>query len=539
MALDDIMVEDKSMHWADAIARRLVSANPRKKKFVLAAGISPSGVIHVGNLRDVMTPAIVARALQEMGYQSDLIFSSDAYDIFRKVPGDIPKDFNQYLGLPLSQVPDPFKDGHESYARHFQLKFEDTLPELGIHPRIIYQDEEYAKNRYYRGIKMAMQKRAKIAEILSPFKTGGLSPEEKEEYYPMMVYCRTCHKGNTTKITDYDGEDKVTYKCSCGHEETADISEENIGKLKWNVDWPMRWGEEEVDFEPGGEDHATTGGSFEVASQIARKIYGIKPPMFQGYGFIGIEGFSKMSGSKGKRVSPEEMLEIYDPELLRYLFTKTLPQKPMTLFLGDQIIRQYDEHDRQVAEYKKGGLDKKERRSLELARVNPQDDIGGNPVPFRQVASFGQIAQGKLKQLETIFGRIGQGYDIPSLRTRLEKSQNWVRKYAQDYKVEVRKTPDMEFYRSLDPNARSQIDRLAREMGKNWNLDKLTTLVYGIPKEEGMTEDEKKASQKTFFSHVNKLLTGSGTAPRLSTFLLALGKPKAKRLLDFGQQKKG
>ena len=43
------------MHWSEEIAQRLIDRNPQKEEYVCAAGISPSGSIHIGNFRDVVT----------------------------------------------------------------------------------------------------------------------------------------------------------------------------------------------------------------------------------------------------------------------------------------------------------------------------------------------------------------------------------------------------------------------------------------------------------------------------------------------------
>ena len=54
-------------HWADVAARRTIAAHPDVDTYVVAAGITPSGVVHVGNFREVMTVDLVARALRDHG----------------------------------------------------------------------------------------------------------------------------------------------------------------------------------------------------------------------------------------------------------------------------------------------------------------------------------------------------------------------------------------------------------------------------------------------------------------------------------------
>ncbi len=520
----------KEKHWADEIAERLIASNPKKKKFVCAAGISPSGTIHIGNFRDVITVDLVSRALKEKKKEAEPIFSWDEFDKLRKIPANVPKNFSKYLGMPLSEVPDPDKC-HKSYAKHFEKPFEKSLPELGIDIRFIYQAEMYGKNKYYEGIKIAMQKRKEIAKILSKFKTQGMTEEKIENYYPLQIYCTKCKNSLNTRIIKYDGGNLVTYYCKCGQKETADISKKNIGKLDWKVDWAMRWKYEDVAFEPGGEDHAAPGGSYDVSSVIAKEIYGTKPPLFQAYGFVGIEGMYKMSSSKvGMKVSPRDLLEIYEPELLRWIFTKVRPLKPITLFFDSQIIRQYNEFDEKIKEYYKRKLSGREKREIELSKA--KRPIARTRIPFRQIASFGQIVQGNFSELKKMYDRLHEKYDEKLLKERLEKSQAWVEKFNPEMKIKVREKVNETYFRKLSKEEKEQIIKLKEAMKKKLNIEKLTAIVYEIPKKPGMSDEKKKTEQRRFFRNVYQMLMDSDTGPRLATFLLALGSKKVEKILN-------
>ena len=45
----------KSYHWADITAERIIREKGNKSKYVVAAGITPSGTIHIGNFREIIT----------------------------------------------------------------------------------------------------------------------------------------------------------------------------------------------------------------------------------------------------------------------------------------------------------------------------------------------------------------------------------------------------------------------------------------------------------------------------------------------------
>lgn len=526
-SLENIMEES---HWADKVASELVQTNPNKRKFVLASGITPSGKVHIGNFRDIITSDFVYRSLKEKGYDAQMIFSWDDYDRLRKIPSNVPQSFSKYFGMPISEIPDPY-GCHESYARHFEIELEEIISSLGINLRFIRQSQMYKANKYYLGIKKALQNRKEIAKILWEFKTQGISDEELENYSPLQIYCRKCNKSTETKMTDYDGENLVTYSCKCGHTETVDISKENIGKLSWKIDWPMRWEFEGVDFEPGGSDHSSPGGSFETAGKIAKEVLNVKPPYFQSYAFVGIQGASKMSSSKGTGFTPKNLLKIYEPELLRWVFSRARSEKALTLFFDSDLIRQYNEFDRKISDYYENKLSSSEKREIELSAIKPGETPQKSNVSFRQVASFGQIVQGNFKELKRMYKRIGESYNEKTLKRRLEKSSNWINEFMPELKIELRKTPNKNYYKSLSNGEKENIQKLFREMENYWGLEKLTWLVYDIPKKPEFSDKEKKVAQRNFFKNAYHMLIDQDTGPRLPTFLIALGKEKSKQLL--------
>ena len=521
----------KNMHWTDKIVEELIKLYPNKKRFICAAGVTPSGKVHIGNFRDIITSELVCRALKSKGYNAKLIFSWDDFDRLRKIPESIPSNFSKYLGMPLTEVPDPY-GCHNSWAKHFESEFEEVMPQLGIKAKFIRQSEMYKKNRYYKEIKKTLKNRKKIAEIIGKFRTQGISKKEIEEYYPLQVYCEKCKKSVSTKIVNYDGENKIKYSCKCGHTEIADISKKNIGKLGWKIDWAMRWKYENVSFEPGGADHAASDGSFYVAKKIAQEVFETQPPLFKGYGFVGIQGTTKMSSSKGTGVIPKDLLEIYEPELLRWIFCRTEPKKSLTLFFDAYIIKQYEEFDRTIINYYKKNLSPIEKKGVEFSSII----TGRLPIktrtPFRQIASFGQITQGNIRELKKIYEESKEIYNEKLLKIRLEKSQNWINKFMPELKIQLREISNKDYYNSLAQEEKEQIDKLVKELDNHWSIDKLTHLVYKIPKKPNFSDQEKKIAQRKFFKNIYQMLINSDTGPRLPTFLIALGKKKVKKLLD-------
>jgi lysyl-tRNA synthetase, class I len=526
----DIEKESKpGEHWSEAVARCVQDKFPSAPVYTAAAGISPSGVFHFGNFRDVITSYAVFLQLKSQGKKAKMIFSWDNFDRFRKVPAGVPENFNQYVGMPLSAIPSPVP-GFNSYAEYFQKHFEDAMRELGIELEYKYQTDEYKSGRYDGFIFEALNKRKEIAKILLSLMTekgkqdAGIVEEEYiENYYPISVYSRFSGK-DSTEIISFDGNKSITYRCvESGKTETIDLSKERIAKLAWKVDWPMRWKIENVVFEPGGHDHASPGSSFDVSSVIAKKIFNIEEPVFAEYKFVGIQGGgTKMSGSRGGAVSPSQLLEIYEPALLKWLYMRKSPSQAFSLAFDTEIYRQYDEFDREVDS--DGGS-----AALKLSNFTKYK----NPIPFKQAVALGQITQWNEEKIKHLISDLGADYDSASVEVRLPRARNWLIKYNPDEVIKLLDNMNNSYASSMPEQSKKQVAQLKEELMKKYDsIEELEKLVYSIPKDESKTDKENAPAQKEFFKHIYNLLIGKSAGPRLSTFLWAIDRAQVLKLLD-------
>src|SRR5262249_1287391 len=132
----------KSRHWAEQVADRVEQQAHQHKgegaTIVCASGISPSGPIHLGNLREVMTVHLISEELRTRGGKVDHIHSWDDFDRLRKIPADAPEEFADHIGRAICDVPDP-RGEHESYAMRYMAEFERAMEQIGIRPRYIRQ----------------------------------------------------------------------------------------------------------------------------------------------------------------------------------------------------------------------------------------------------------------------------------------------------------------------------------------------------------------------------------------------------------------
>ena len=500
--------------WGDAVAREILAAYPGRALYTTASGISPSGVVHFGNFRDIITSHVVARALKEHGVEAQLLFSWDNFDRLRKVPAGVPASFAAHIGKPLSKIPDPC-GAHSSYAEHFQEPFEEAMRLLSI--PVVYRNQTalYESGVYDDAIFHALKRRDEIAEILLSYMTEkgkaekGIDPSEyRANYYPISLYSRFSGTDNT-KILSYDGMTTVTYFCAdTQQEDTVDLSKVHIAKLSWKIDWPMRWKHESVVFEPGGHDHASPGGSYDVASVIAPRIFDYQPPVFVEYKFVGIQGLgTKMSGSKGNAVSPLELLEIYEPELLTWLYLRKSPDQSFQLAFDSEIYRQYDEFDTEMQK---------------------------NALPFRQAVGFGQIVQWQPDKLRAILAGMELSYDDASIERRLPLARAWLTKYNREEAIVMRSEINAAYVTTMSEDQKARVRALRDALSETVaeTIKELEQLVYSIPKRPESDPETLKKDQRAFFKDVYNLLIGTDTGPRLGTFLWASDRAQLRALLS-------
>ncbi|RMF83991.1 MAG: lysine--tRNA ligase, partial [Nitrospinota bacterium] len=128
-------------HWADVIAERIVAE--RGTRHVVSTGITPSGEIHIGNMREVVTADAIYRALQRLTPDCRFNYVSDTYDPLRRVYPFLDRaKYEREVGKPLSEIPCPCGE-HVSYAEHFLLPFIEAMRQLGIGAEVIRADQLY------------------------------------------------------------------------------------------------------------------------------------------------------------------------------------------------------------------------------------------------------------------------------------------------------------------------------------------------------------------------------------------------------------
>ena len=128
--------------WVASLADEVIAEAERRapgKPVVVASGLSPSGPIHLGNLREVMVPHLVADEIRRRG------IACDAPPVLGRLrpaapgAGGVDPSWAEHIGKPLTSVPAPPGSPHPNWAEHFKAPMAAALDRLGVEFRGVSQ----------------------------------------------------------------------------------------------------------------------------------------------------------------------------------------------------------------------------------------------------------------------------------------------------------------------------------------------------------------------------------------------------------------
>ncbi len=505
-------------HWAEVIARKLAE---KGGSHTVATGITPSGPIHVGNMREVLTGDAIYRNLQKLGVESELIFVGDTFDPLRKVYPFLDESYTKHVGRPLSNIPCPCGE-HDSYAAHFLVPFLSVLERLGIQARVVKAHELYGSGAYGKGAARVMELASDIAEVL-----GRVSGRELAgDWVPYNPLCQACGRISGVKVTGKDNG-SAAYRCECGHEGLADPAK-GEGKLPWRVDWPTRWHFLGVTMEPFGKDHAAAGGSYDTGSELVRMLYDREPPEPLVYEWIQLKAGDKatpMSSSTGVTVAATEMLAITPPEVLRWLIMRVQPQRHIDFDPGLPLLDLVDDYDRAEYDYFTDREAMEENRAAAYELSQPRSLPAETPVaiPFRHLVTLSQ-SKPDLDSIVATLART-EHFDATSLtgqqRHRLAARVvcvgQWLSAYAPDMvKFTLQETPpSLQFPDPGKAGLATLVEVLEALPDEAWQPQELHNAFYSAGEKAGI-----KANK--LFKMTYQALLDRPRGPRLGFFLATL-----------------
>lgn len=498
---------------AREILKKIGNKTPEKGYVLFETGYGPSGLPHIGTFGEVVRTTMVMRAFQVLSdIPTKLWCISDDMDGMRKIPDTIPNkaDYEQYMDLPLTAVPDPFGT-HKSYGDNMNARLMAFLDTYKFEYEFFSSTELYKTGKFNDALISVLNNYEKIMDVMLPT----LGEERQKTYSPFLPIDPETGKVLQVPMKSIDkANHTVTFDTPSGKEVTIKVTDGSC-KLQWKPDFGMRWAALDVDFEMYGKDHLVNG---PIYSKIC-SIIGGKPPHQMNYELFLDEKGQKISKSKGNGITIDEWLKYGTEESLAY-YMYMAPQRAKKLYF-DIIPKSVDEH---IAHWKNYET-QEPAKQLE----NPVFHLtGGHPEKAENLISFSlllnlvsacnaddpKVLWGYIKHMIPDIDPENAGY-LGKLVGRAVNYYNDFIKPNKKYRLptDAEKTAMLKLVDSL------------RAVNSNATAEEIQSEVYAIGR-------EFEFEQKDWFGGLYQVLLGAERGPRFGSFVALYGIEETIKLIE-------
>ncbi len=485
------------MFWADKILQE------RQGDERVNDAWTPSGIIHMGGLKGPVIHDVINKVVIEQGRKTKYTFGFDDMDAIDGLPKELQEKLGEYMGIPICNAPAPHGSG--TFGQYYANIMRDMFKKLAIDAEIYLASDYYKKGIYDDAIRFVLDSADKIRKVYSEM----YGKDIDSGWFPLQVVCPDCGKVGTTKVIAWDGE-KVSYECSMSLVKWAQGCG-NGGKISpfggnatmpFKVEWAAKWWTFGVTIEGAGKDHASAGGTYDVARKIVKDVFEKEPPLKLPYEFFLYDG-KKMSSSKGLGLTGGDLLEVMPPELVRFLMIKTPPNQAVEFNPNrTQIIpRLYDDYQVSAQKHKEGNMDD-DARAFELSQINDK------PL-YPPEARFTTLAQ--WAQMPSMMEKIGES----ELKAWVNYARVWVEKYAPEEDRFIIQESLPKEVEGLAPEQKDYLIKLSNLLESTRIAEEVQTAVYDLAKEKGI-------SSKDAFKAIYLAFLGKDHGPKAGWLLASL-----------------
>ncbi len=501
---------------AERVAERLREKG--KTSALFETGYGPSGLPHIGTFGEVARTSWVRRAFTELtGLPSRLLAFSDDMDALRKVPDNVPnKDMlREFLGKPLTQVPDPFGT-HSSFGAHNNARLRAFLDSFGFDYEFASSSDYYLSGKFDSAILHVLANHDKIIDIIRPT----LGPERRATYSPILpIHPRT---GIVMQVPIEHADVAAGTVTWIDPDSGLRFETEVTGgsaKLQWKADWAMRWYALDVDYEMSGKDLID---SVKLSSAIVRAL-GAEPPVCLTYELFLDENGQKISKSKGNGLSVEQWLTYAPPESLAQ-FMYHAPQRAKKLFF-DVIPRAADDYINGVV----GAREAADPHANPVWHIHggniPVD--AGSPIGFTMLLNLASVINADSPEMLWGFIRAYLPEADAEKYPFLAQLINYAIAYNRDFIAPNKK------FRAATPLERIGLEDLKARLAAGFAeypgetaAEQIQNMVYAVGKAHKFTP------LKAWFDCLYQVLLGQTEGPRFGGFIALYGIERTIALIE-------
>ena len=503
--------EKEIHHWSVQLAEKV--AAEKSSPLVITGGMTTSGPAHLGTVCEFLYPAVIKKAMENLGNKMEFHFIGDIMDAFDGIPEEL-KEYSGILtpelGKPLAYTIDP-EGCHGSFGEHYLSEAVDIMHALKLDINVIKATDLYAGGAFDQYTKMYLSEEERVREIVA--RTSAREVKDLKDWSPIMPICEKCGKIATTRVTKHDDttyeyacDRDVGYTKGCGYNGKNSIYDHKY-KLQWRLHWPTWQAYFNTSIEGSGVDHMTKGGSKDTAYSFMKEFLKRDPPIYYKYGFVLFHG-KKYSKSKGIGPSVAEILKLMPPELLAYMLVlPNLEQNKDIDPTGEKLVQIYEDIER-ISKIERAD-NRADQKKLDVFKTT----IKTLPwkAPFIDILMNYQI----YKEMDKVAEVVGDKQGVEYLSQYLEE---WI---SQGYAPE-------KYNFSISPSKvaehKDAVKLFIDSLSNGLNPIDIHNLVYEVAKSKGLEPTE-------MFKILYKAIISKDTGPRIGKLVSALGINKAKEIL--------
>lgn len=520
------------MHWFDELLGRIEEFTRSRGKVLCNAGLSVSGLQHVGRLRgEIALNHAIVRELRRKGKRAQQNLVLYTQDQWKGKEGQLKRFKNgegeQHIGRRLIDVPDP-EGCHKNWVDHYWVDFGGYVERFAPGLAVVSTTEIYSRRDMKDLVIEVIGKKEAVREVVNKYRARKPYPPG---WMPFEAYCEKCRRVGNAKTLEVMKDYTVRYECECGH---SGISSIEKGKLNWRLEWPALWNVLKVDVEPFGKDHAAPGGSRDSCKEIATTVMGIEAPFPIPYEWVGLGQGGKDLGDMGSSdfigFTPKQWLEIGDPEVLRYIYFFNPVWRRVVLDMGkvDSYHDSFDAAERVYHSERKDEEEEVQARSFALAIVDRTMDEMPFQLAYRHAAYLSQISPSENKVRWCIDRLRDTGmltapitpFEEGRITRRIGQAATWVQLYSPENKVVLLEQLTPEIKALLDENDRRALSLYLGAAEKaEWREEAIKDSMVALTKGGKLPVETPR-----FFRDLYLILLGRERGPRAAPFLAVLKK---------------
>ena len=245
-----------------------------------------------------------------------------------------------------------------------------------------------------------------------------------------------------------------------------------------------------------------------------------------------------MSSSSGELLTLSDLLEVYEPQIIRWIFASHRPNHDFSIALDEDVIKVYDEFDKAKAAFATKKLDDIPKKKISAYRAYLFSQLESNSIQmntetlqlpsFRILCNQLQICNHDIERtFEKYYANKTPDLTLDLFTTRAKRASFWLKHHApENFKYTLRTSPPTITLSETQIKAVKALHALLHTISlDDIDTKELNQLIW--EKTIRLTSCESKDAFQAFY----QLLIARDQGPRLPAFLKEIGKEKLLHLL--------